>query len=160
MNSGSPPGVDISSGSYGLSLSGRIGLRLALKPKTELMGAVDGAWWPRTTNSFAEFPAMIAGIQLRRGPVERVTFSSLAWGDMPGRMVVGGASIELAGSTSLDRRTVLVSGAGWDPMVLLVIPPQTDEQTLSGWWRPIERGSGHDSTDHSGWCARQGGRGA
>jgi hypothetical protein len=144
MSSGSPSGVDISSGSYGLGLSGRIGLRLALKPKTVLTGAVDGAWWPRTTNSFAEFPAMIAGIQLRRGPVERVTFSSLTWGDTPDRMVVGGASIALAGSRSLDRCTVLVSGVGWRPMVLLVIPPQTDEQALGIWRRPIERGASHD----------------
>jgi len=71
---------------------------------------------------------MIAGIQLRRGPVDRVTFSSIAWDDAPDRMVVGGSSNELAGSRSLDRRTVLVSGVNWHRIVLLVIPPQTGEQ--------------------------------
>lgn len=131
MSSGSPSCVDISSGSYGLGMFGRIGLRLALKPNAALMGAVDGAWWPRTSNPLAEFPAMIAGMQLRRGPVHRVAFSSIAWPGAPDRIVVGGASIELDGLRSLDRRTVSLSGANWHRMVLLLIPPQASEQAAA-----------------------------
>jgi len=128
MSSGLPPGGDIGSGICERDMSGRVGLRLALKPKAALMGAVDGAWWPRTANPLAEFPAMVAGIELRRGPVDRVAFNSIAWDDAPGRMVVAGATIELEGFSSLDRRTVLVSGGNWHRMVLLVIPPDADEQ--------------------------------
>lgn len=131
MSSGSRPRVDITGGICGSGRSGRVGLRLALKPKAALMGAVDGAWWPRTTNPLAEFPAMIAGVELRRGPVDRVAFSSIDWDDAPDRMVVADATIELEGFHSLDRHTVWVSGANWHRMVLLVIPPQADEQAAA-----------------------------
>jgi hypothetical protein len=128
MGPGWPGGVDIGSGILGSGVSGRAGLRLALKPRAALMGAVDSACWPRTTIPLAEFPAMVAGIQLRRGPVDRVAFSSVVWGDAPDRMVVGDTTVELEGFRSLDQHTVLVSGAGWHRMVLLVIPRQADGQ--------------------------------
>jgi hypothetical protein len=127
MSSGSPPGIDLTSGMCGLGRSTRVGLRLALKPKAALMGTVDGAWWPRSTDPLAEFPAMIAGIELLRGHVDRVAFNSIAWDDAPDRVVVGGALIELEGFRSLDRRTVSVSGPNWHRMVLMLIPPEAGE---------------------------------
>jgi hypothetical protein len=146
MSSGAPPCVEVYGGTYGLGLSGRVGLRLALKPEAALMGAVDGAWWPRTTNPLAEFPALIAGIELHRGPVDRVTFSWIAWDDAPDRIVVADAPITLAGSRSLDRRTVVVSGVNWHRMVLLVIPPQADAQTALA---AIALASSGDNTDRA-----------
>ena len=145
MSSGSPPGVDISSGSYGLGLSGRVGLRLALKPSAA-PGAVDGAWWPRTTNPVAEFPALIAGVELRRGPVDRVTFSSIAWDDAPDLVVVGDVSVELAGLRSQDRHTVLVSCANRHQLVLLVIPPLTSDKAAAA---AIALAASGDDTDQA-----------
>lgn len=52
------------------------------------MGTVDGAWWPRSTDPLAEFPAMIAGIELHRGPVNRVAFNSIVWDSAPDRVVI------------------------------------------------------------------------
>jgi hypothetical protein len=129
-----------------LGVSGRIGLRLALKPRAVSMGAVDGAWWPRTTNVLAEFPAMIAGIELLRGPVDRVAFSSMAWDAAPDRIVVAGAAIELAGSRSLHRSTVLVSGADWHRMLLLVIPPRANAQKANA---AIALAASRDNTDQA-----------
>lgn len=125
-------------------MSVRLGLRLALKPKAALMGTVDGAWWPRSTDPLAEFPAMIAGIELYRGPVERVAFNSTAWDAAPGRVVVDGATVELEGFRSLDRRTVLVSGGNWHRMVLLVIPPDADEHAAVA---AIARAASRDNTE-------------
>lgn len=130
MVSGAPPGVDIRS-SRRSGVSDRLALRLALKPTAALMGAVDGAWWPRTANPLAEFPALITGVALYRGPVARLAFNSTAWDDAPDRIVVAGATIELEGFRSLDRHTVLVSGVNWHRMVLLVIPPRTGEQAAA-----------------------------
>jgi hypothetical protein len=141
MNSGVSSCVDISSGSYGLAVSGRMGLRLALKPKTALTGAVDGVWWPRTTNPLAEFPAMIAGVELYRRPVDRMAFSPIAWDDAPDRIVVAGATIELEGIRSLDRSTVWVSGVDRHCVVLLVIPPGTNEREATA----MLAANGHDS---------------
>ena len=125
---------------------GRIGLRLTLNPKAALTGAVDGAWWPRTTNPLAEFPAMIAGIELRRGPVDRVAFSPIVWNGAPEQIVVGGASIELDGLHWLDRHTVSVSGVNWHRMVLLVIPPQANEQAAAA---AIALATSRDNTDQA-----------
>lgn len=146
MNSGSPPGIEITSSGCGVGTSARVGLRLAVKPKAALMGAVDGAWWPRSTDPLAEFPAMIAGIELRRGPVSRVAFNSIVWDDAPDRVVVDGATIELEGFQSLDRRTVLVSGVNWHRMVLLVIPPDTDEPAAVA---AIERAASGDNAEQA-----------
>lgn len=131
MGSGSPPGADITGSTHRFGRSARIGLRLALKPNAAWMGAVDGAWWPRSTDPLAEFPAMIAGVALRRGRVDRVAFNSIAWDDAPGRVVVDGVTILLEGFRSLDRRTVSVSGANWHRMVLLVIPPDAEENAAA-----------------------------
>lgn len=146
MNSGSPPAVDIRGGISRLGMSRRVRLRLALKPKAALMGAVDGAWWPRTTNPLAEFPALIAGIELRRGPVDRVAFNSIAWDDAPDRIVVAGATVELEGFRSLDRRTVLVSGINWHRMVLLLIPYWADEPAAMA---AIALAASGDNTDQA-----------
>ena len=144
MSSG-PPGLDIPS-SRGLRTSVRLGLRLALKPKAALMGTVDGAWWPRSTDPLAEFPAMIAGIELHRGPVDRVAYNSIAWDAAPGRIVVNGATVKLEGFRSLDRHTVLVSGENWHRMVLLVIPPEADERAAVA---AIARAASGDNTEQA-----------
>lgn len=102
-------------------------LRLTVKPKSAVMGMIDGAWWPRSVDPLAEFPAMIAGIALRIGQADRVAFNNGVWAEAPGKIVVGGRTIELEGFRSLDKDTVLVHGQDWHRMALLVIPPETAE---------------------------------
>jgi hypothetical protein len=102
-------------------------LRLLVKPKAAAMGMVDGAWWPRSRDPLAEFPAMIAGIHRRLGRPDRVAFNSSAWAQAPGTIVVDGQRVRLEGFRSLDEHTVLVSGRGWHRMALLVVPPESAE---------------------------------
>lgn len=104
----------------------RRALRLALKPKSAVMGMVDGAWWPRSADPLAEFPAMIAGIALRIGQPDRVAFNSAAWTAAPEHLVVGDRAVELEGFRSLDEHTVLVHGSDWHRMALLVIPARAE----------------------------------
>lgn len=111
--------------------SGPQPLRLALKPKAAAMGMVDGAWWPRSWEPVAEFPAMIAGIERRLGRAGRVAFNADAWAEAPRRLVVDGRPVELEGFRSLDEHTVLLSGYGWHRMALLVIPPETGERAAA-----------------------------
>ncbi|GAA4661834.1 hypothetical protein GCM10023214_62660 [Amycolatopsis dongchuanensis] len=91
------------------------------------MGTVDGAWWPRSRDSLAEFPAMIAGLKHRLGRPSRVAFNVNAWTAAPRRVLVDGQAVSLEGFRSLDEHTVLVSGYAWHRMVLLVIPPEASE---------------------------------
>jgi hypothetical protein len=147
VNSGSPPGVDIVRGISRFSTSAHfLELRLALKPMAALMGAVDGAWWPRSSDPLAEFPALVAGIALYRGHVDRVAFNSIVWDDAPDHMVVDGARIKLEGFRSLDRRTVSLAGPNWHRMVLLVIPPDADERAAAS---AITRAASGDNTEQA-----------
>ncbi|WP_236790902.1 DUF5994 family protein [Amycolatopsis sp. GM8] len=107
----------------------RQALRLTLKPQAAAMGMIDGAWWPRSRDSLAEFPAMIAGIQWRLGRPDQVAYNSDAWTETPRHMVVDGHAVRLVGFRFLDENTVLVSGRGWHRMALLVIPPESAGRT-------------------------------
>ncbi|GAB2972283.1 DUF5994 family protein [Amycolatopsis acidiphila] len=109
----------------------RRALRLTLKPKSAVMGTVDGAWWPRSADPLAEFPAMIAGITLRIGQPDRVAFNSAVWTDAPEHVVVGGRAVELEGFRSLDEHTVLLHGRDWHRMALLVIPARADAEAAA-----------------------------
>lgn len=107
----------------------RHALRLTLKPQATAMGMIDGGWWPRSRDSLAEFPAMIAGIQWRLGRPDRVAYNSDAWTEAPRHMVVDGHAVRLEGFRSLDEHTVLVSGHDVHRMTLLVIPPESAGRT-------------------------------
>lgn len=106
-------------------------LRLTVKPKSAAMGMLDGAWWPRSADPLAEFPAMIAGIALRIGQPDRVAFNCAVWTEAPGEIVIGGRIIELDGFRSLDKDIVLLHGQDWHRMALLVIPPETAEKAAA-----------------------------
>ncbi|PXY22800.1 hypothetical protein BAY60_23740 [Prauserella muralis] len=91
------------------------------------MGTIDGAWWPRSRDALAEFPAMIAGLEWRLGQPHRVAFNADAWIAAPHRMMVDGQAISFEGFHSLDKHTVLVAGHGWHRLALLVVPPEAPE---------------------------------
>nr|CEL14077.1 hypothetical protein [Kibdelosporangium sp. MJ126-NF4] len=90
---------------------------------------VDGGWWPRSMDPLAEFPAMIAGVTDRVGPVNRVAYNMEAWGEAPRRIVVDGEVVRLEGVRYLDPHTVFVSGHDWRRKILLVVPPDASENT-------------------------------
>jgi hypothetical protein len=103
----------------------RQALRLTLTPRPAATGTIDGAWWPRSRDPLAEFPALLAGIRWQLGRPDRVTYSSDAWREAPRHLVVDGHAVRLDGSRSLDEHTVIVSGHAWHRLVLLVIPPES-----------------------------------
>jgi hypothetical protein len=124
MVSGSkPPTIDAAT----TPVPWREALRLTLKPNGAAMGAVDGGWWPRSRDPLAEFPAVIAGIVLRVGRVDRLAYNMTVWSDAPRRMVVDGRTIRLEGFRSLDPHKVCVSGHDGHRIVLLVVPPEAAE---------------------------------
>jgi uncharacterized protein DUF5994 len=121
-------------------------LRLTLKPKRASMGMVDGAWWPRSNDPYAEFPAMIAGIETRLGRPDRVAFNVNAWADAPRHLVVDRQAVRLEGFNSLDEHTVVVSGDGWHRMVLVVVPPEAGESAAVA---ALARAAAPDNTEQA-----------
>ncbi|MCP2280003.1 DUF5994 family protein [Nocardia amikacinitolerans] len=99
--------------------------RRSPKPRVPRPGAVDGAWWPRTTDLVAELAdleALFAG----RGAVERIMYDMDAWQPTPRRTTVGGRLIRLDGYRHLPAHTICVLGLDRTRLVLLVIPADTE----------------------------------
>lgn len=102
--------------------------RLSLKPDGSPTGSVDGAWWPGSRDLAAELPAVTAEVSTRLGPVERVVFNVDAWDAAPRKIRIEGGTVRMASFHSLDFDTVQLIGAR-RRLILLVVPPDTDETT-------------------------------
>ena len=99
-------------------------VRLRMKARPAAHG-VDGAWWPRSRDPAAEFPELVLVMSSWVGPVRRVTYHLDDWDAAGHEVAVDGWLVELAGSATLERNTVLVSGTHQRQRSLLVVPPDT-----------------------------------
>ncbi|MEU1956774.1 DUF5994 family protein [Nocardia rhamnosiphila] len=94
-------------------------------PRAPRPGAVDGAWWPRTTDLVAELPDLAALLGRRAGSIDRIMYNMDAWQPAPRRTMIGGRSIRLDGYRHLPTHTLCVLGLDRTRLVLLVIPAGT-----------------------------------
>ena len=107
----------------------RLTLRLKLKPKAPTSGYVDGAWWPRSRDLSAELPALLAVLAVRLGRTERVSYNLTAWDAAPRRITIDRQQVRLGGFNSQNTHTVDVIGPNEPRITLLVIPPETAQET-------------------------------
>lgn len=56
--------------------------RLGLKPR----GALDGAWWPRSSDPVVELTALIAALGAEQVPARRITLARTGWDSAPRRI--------------------------------------------------------------------------
>ncbi|MEV3860760.1 DUF5994 family protein [Streptomyces sp. NPDC050095] len=105
-------------------------LRLGLAPHAGVPRAIDGAWWPRSYDLLAELPTLLGGLPRTWGHITSVLLNGAMWSPTPGRMLVAGQVV------SLHRRlapgtthTVVLVAAGHGRWDLLVVPPDTTEET-------------------------------
>jgi hypothetical protein len=104
---------------------GRHPLRLQMKPDTAARGHVDGGWWPWSDDPVAEFPALVSALEVRVGPVSRVSYNLGVWGPAPRKLVVDGRILRCEGFRSMEANTVVVVGSDSRRVSLLVVPPET-----------------------------------
>ncbi|MEV7439577.1 DUF5994 family protein [Streptomyces sp. NPDC091204] len=100
--------------------------RLALTPKTALVGLLDGAWWPRSRDLEAELPALVAALDEPWGRVTRVSVNPGRWPVVPRTVPVAGRTVHVGWFTEQDPdKLILLSYTvgRWD---LLVVPPETE----------------------------------
>ena len=102
--------------------------RLGLKPESDTTGVVDGAWWPASRDLAAEMPSLLAALGDRAGVVERVSYNIDAWNSVPRKVRIGGNVVRMGGFRSQNAATLKVLGER-RTLTLLVVPPETDEQT-------------------------------
>ncbi|MGO4648078.1 DUF5994 family protein [Nocardia sp. 2YAB30] len=98
-------------------------------PRASRPGAVDGVWWPRTTDLVAELADLEALLAGRASGLDRIMYNMDAWQPAPRRTMIGGRSVRLDGYRHLPTPTLCVLGLDRTRLVLLVIPAGTQNVT-------------------------------
>jgi Family of unknown function (DUF5994) len=99
--------------------------RLRTEPAGSPRTLLDGGWWPRSTDPFAELPGLILAIDTLHGPVTRVVLAADGWDSHPRRLGVNGRVLRLGYFSSQPTCLITALCANGDRIDLLVIPPNT-----------------------------------
>ncbi|GIE94861.1 DUF5994 family protein [Paractinoplanes rishiriensis] len=100
-------------------------LRLKLGDGPSRKAALDGAWWPRTTDAQAELPLLLQALAGLRGEITHVLLGTTEW-DLPHprRLLLGRTAPRLGWYTSQPAGLVtIMTEFGRDRFDLLVVPP-------------------------------------
>ncbi|MEV1167626.1 DUF5994 family protein [Nonomuraea sp. NPDC049784] len=101
-------------------------IRLSLSPALDRRATVDGAWWPRSSDAAAELPGLIAAVDQRLGrSTMRVSVYRDAWVHIPRRIPACGRQVRVGWFCHADPRVVILTLAGSEQIVLLIIEPDT-----------------------------------
>jgi hypothetical protein len=105
-------------------------VRLRLDDGPSRKAALDGAWWPRTTDAAAELPPLIEVFRGLRGEITHVLLGATEW-DLPHprRLTVGRAAVRLGWYSAQPAGLVtIVTEFGHDRFDLLVVPPDATSE--------------------------------
>ena len=99
--------------------------RLALCDRSAIPGAVDGAWWPSSSDLRTELPDLVEVLGLTIGPVRRIVYDPSAWLPAPSRIIRGSAVITVDPYAMLSCDTIYLVGTHSRSAVLYVVPPSS-----------------------------------
>ncbi|MEV0230777.1 DUF5994 family protein [Nonomuraea sp. NPDC050786] len=101
-------------------------LRLGLHPVLDRRAVVDGAWWPHSRDAAAELPGLIAAVDRLLDRVTlRIGLHRDAWQSIPHRIPACGRQVRIGWFRHTDPRLITLIFATGEPVVLLVVPPDT-----------------------------------
>ncbi|MFB4299170.1 DUF5994 family protein [Actinomadura sp. NTSP31] len=98
--------------------------RLRFAPGDAGRGVMDGGWWPRSRDAAAELPELVIALVERLGMVTRLTIDFDDWDHVPLRITVLDREIRVGWLPHLDRMVAVTCGRA-EPVLLLVVPPET-----------------------------------
>ncbi|WP_143219049.1 DUF5994 family protein [Actinokineospora bangkokensis] len=98
--------------------------RLVVKPVSERGGSVDGAWWPRSTDPAAEFPGLVAALDVEGG-VRAISYHLRTWDRTERVLLLDSGAVTLNGYHNTQPDTVTVLLDDHHRLRLLVVPPPT-----------------------------------
>jgi hypothetical protein len=108
-----------------ISSPGPLRLRLA---EPDPSSSLDGGWWPRSRDLTVELPDLIANFPQENGRIVRALVSPPDWDDSPRRIPLRRGGIAKVGSFPRDDTHVVhLNTAGHKVVVLLVVPPGSDD---------------------------------
>jgi hypothetical protein len=116
---------DLNNNEVATPLRAKRELRLQIKPSTATQGTVDGAWWPRSTDPAAEFPALVMALSSWVGPARHLAYHPGDWDPAQSTLIVENWAVNLTGSHAIPPNTVTVTGPNLKRIRLLVVPPAT-----------------------------------
>ena len=100
--------------------------RLSLNPVLSRRSVVDGAWWPHSRDAAAELPGLIAAVDQRLDRTTlRVGVYKDMWEHIPRRIPAPGRRVNVGWFRNTDPHVITLILADAEPIVLLVIPPDT-----------------------------------
>ncbi|MDQ4033967.1 MAG: DUF5994 family protein [Actinomycetota bacterium] len=100
--------------------------RLSLKPSSSVRGAVDGAWWPRSTGPAIELAALIEALGAQRTPVCGIALNRTGWDSAPHQIrLASGCNVAVDWSAAGDVGMIRLIDTDYQRIDLLVIPVDT-----------------------------------
>src|SRR2546430_14467543 len=106
--------------------------RLSLKPSRAARGAIDGVWWPRSTDPALELAALSEAVAARRAPVRRIALTMAGWDSAPGRIrLASGRRVVVDWFRTPGLHLVRLIGTDDQRIDLLLIPVDTTQPPLT-----------------------------
>lgn len=100
--------------------------RLSLESSRSPTGGLDGAWWPRSTDSVTELVALIEAAEAQRAPVRRVPLIMAGWDCAPRRIrLASGRRVAVDSFRDGDVRRIRIVGTDYQRLGLFAIPVDT-----------------------------------
>jgi len=108
-------------------------LRLQLDPRQSRAAALDGGWWPRSTDALAELPALLSALAGIRGDVTHAMLNTLQWDQPhPKRLATAARAVHLGWYTAQPAGLITVlCDFGRDRFDLLVVPPDASASSAA-----------------------------
>lgn len=100
-------------------------LRLKMRPSTAARGALDGGWWPWSTDPAAEFPALVMALSSWVGPARHLAYHPDDWDPAESTLTVEGWTVHMAALPTIQPNTVVLTGPNLKQICMLVVPPAT-----------------------------------
>ncbi|WP_166347378.1 DUF5994 family protein [Phytoactinopolyspora limicola] len=122
-------------------------LRAAFRPTvTGDVRAVDGAWWPRSSDLATELPALVAALSRRGFIVARVAYHQTSWNNGVGKkLATGGTTVQLGWFRTIDPHLVsLTSRHGNYRLDLLVVPADSSPLLAERVFATIQHDNHHN----------------
>jgi hypothetical protein len=98
--------------------------RLNRKPSSSIKGAVDSAWWPRSTDPAIKLHALIEEIGIQRTPVRRIALTRVGWDSAPRRIRLASGR-KIAVDWSQTGHMIRIIDTNYQRIDLLIIPGDT-----------------------------------
>lgn len=111
--------------------------RLALCDRGTQTGAVDGAWWPASTDLRKVLPDLVTVLSRLIGTVHRVVYDPAVWPHAPSRIIRGNTQVSVDPYALVAPETIYLMGTHSRDAVLYVLAPSSRKDVVGRLLRTV-----------------------